>query len=98
MSWAAANRAAQGRRERSYLVVWARPRTSRCDGSQPQPTSEPNPRQDPDVQVRGGVESIISPHRVDAPADGGYPEPVRVRDGRRQTMSTTARSASMRRV
>jgi hypothetical protein len=31
MSWAAANRAAHGRRERSYLVVWARPRTQRCD-------------------------------------------------------------------
>src|SRR5436190_23325156 len=27
MSWAAANRAAQGRRERSYLVVSARPRS-----------------------------------------------------------------------
>ena len=34
MFWAAVNRAAQGRRERSYWVeIWARPRTRRCDGS-----------------------------------------------------------------
>ncbi len=42
-SWAAANRAAQGRRERSYRAVWARPRTQRCDGSQPQPRRRPIP-------------------------------------------------------
>jgi Glycosyl hydrolases family 43 len=34
---------AQGRRERSYLAVWARPRTPRCDGSQPQPHQRPIP-------------------------------------------------------
>src|SRR5204862_328486 len=31
----AANHAAQGCRERSYLAVWARPRTKRCDESRP---------------------------------------------------------------
>ena len=39
----AANQAAQGRRERAYRVVWARPRTKRCDGSQPHQHPIPPP-------------------------------------------------------
>src|SRR3954469_23434753 len=36
MFWAVASRAAQGRREGQYRVILTRPRTPRCEGSQPQ--------------------------------------------------------------
>src|SRR6185437_13804321 len=66
MSWAAANQAAQGRRERSYLFVWARPRTPRCDGR-----SATNPPPDHRRSVRPGARDFPIDHLallVDAPA------------------------------
>ncbi len=52
MSWAVASQAAQGRRERSYWSVWARPRTMRCDGSRPQPHNASTYQRPACVQAR----------------------------------------------